>query len=220
MTISRALRRKRWSRKVATKYAQERSIPLRLLWRARQKTWDIDQLVCVDESACNERTGDRKYGWSLANVAALARYPVRRSERWSILPALTHEGYMAYRIHQGSITAELFEDFLENDILPNCTPYPGPRSIIIMDNATIHRSDRVQELCAMAGVLLEYLPPYSPDFNPIEQSFSVLKTWIRRHGEEAVLYDDFADFLSYAIEQSCMDDCVGFLRRSGYLEWD
>jgi transposase len=219
-TIHRVLEKHRWSRKIVAKHAAERSEPLRCMWRARQKQWDIEQLVCLDESACNERTGDRRRGWSPINTPCTARYSIKRSERWSILPALSVDGYIARRIYQGAITSELFEDFLQNDVLPKCTPYPGPRSIIIMDNASIHRTERVQQLCATAGVILEYLPPYSPDFNPIEQSFKVLKAWIKRHADEACIFEEFGYFLLFAIEESCMVECRGFFKRSGYLEWD
>ena len=69
--------------------------------------------------------------------------PYRRSKRWSILPALTVEGYISYIIFQGALTAALFEDFVEHQVLPNCTPYLGPRSIIVLDNASIHKSARL-----------------------------------------------------------------------------
>jgi transposase len=58
-----------------------------------------------------------------------------------------------------------------------------------LDNATTHHTERVKELCEAAGVIHEFLPPYSPDFNPIEQSFRSLKAWLRRYQSEyAFLY--------------------------------
>ena len=65
------------------------------------------------------------------------------------------------------------EYFLEHRVPPHTTP---GYSVIVLDNASIHRSPRVRELCAIAGVQLEYLPPYSPDYNPIEKSFKQLKS--------------------------------------------
>ena len=70
-----------------------------------------------------------------------------------------------------------------------------------MDNASIHRSDGFRELVNNASMRLEYLPPYSPDLNLIEQSFNVLKAWIRRHIEEARDYQVFGDFLEYAVSE-------------------
>lgn len=78
-------------------------------------------------------------------------------------------------------------------------PYPGPRSVILLDNARIHHSDEIRELVAsfgetsrkiatgttlitVTGCKIEYLPPYSPHYNPIEQAFSVIKSYLRRIG--------------------------------------
>jgi DDE superfamily endonuclease len=104
-------------------------------------SWSADQLIFIDESAANERTGDRKYGWAPVGVTPYESRPFKRSERWSILPAYTIEGFITWEITQGSFTAETFEVFIENKVLPLCNPFPLPRSIIIMDNAPIHRSE-------------------------------------------------------------------------------
>ena len=64
--------------------------------------------------------------------------------------------------------------------LPLMGQFPGPNSVLIMDNARVHHGGRVNELCEAANVLLVYLPPYSPDFNPIEKVFSVLKSKLKR----------------------------------------
>ena len=103
--------------------------------------WDADQLVFLDESAANERTGDRKRGWSPVGLICEQFRPIKRSERWSILPALTVEGYIEYSIFQGAFTAELFIEFVEEKVLPHCNPYPGPRSVLILDNASIHKNE-------------------------------------------------------------------------------
>jgi len=102
--------------------------------------WRAEQLVFIDKSAANERTMDRKFGWAPIGLPAWEIRPAKRSERWSILPAYTLDGYITYDIVHGSYNAELFHTFIENKVLPLCSPYPGPRSVLIMDNATIHRS--------------------------------------------------------------------------------
>ena len=66
---------------------------------------------------------------------------IKRSERWPILPAYTVDGFIAWEIVHGSFDMELFNHFVRTTILPICNPYPGPRSIIVMDNARIHRSE-------------------------------------------------------------------------------
>ena len=59
-------------------------------------------------------------------------------------------------------------------------PYPGPNSVLVLDNASIHHRGNVQTLCDEKGIVLEYLSPYSPDFNPEEKAFGILKSKLRR----------------------------------------
>jgi hypothetical protein len=122
--------------------AAERSEILRTDWKNRKLVnWTAEQLVFVDESAANERSGHRKYGWAPIGMTPFEYRSIKRSERWSILPAYTIDGFIAWNIIQGSFTGDLFDDFIEFNLLPRCTPFPGPRSVIIMDNAPIHFSD-------------------------------------------------------------------------------
>ena len=95
----------------------------------------------MDESAANEYTSNRKHDWAPIGVTPHEYRLFKRSERWSILSAYTVDGYITWEIMQGSFTAELFEEFIEFKVLPRCNPYPGERSIIIMDNASIHTSE-------------------------------------------------------------------------------
>ena len=91
-TVWRALEKLSFSRKLATKRAKEQSEPLLLVCRARMLQYKAEQIIAIDESACNERTGDRKYGWSQVNTPAEATYSMERSERWSLLSAMTING--------------------------------------------------------------------------------------------------------------------------------
>jgi transposase len=79
--------------------------------------------------------------------------------------------------------AEIFEVFIET-LLPYCGRWPDPKSVLIMDKASFHHSEKIQQLCDDAGVVLLYLPPYSPDSNPIEEFFGKLKMYIRQVWDE------------------------------------
>ncbi|RFU72915.1 transposase [Trichoderma arundinaceum] len=120
--------------------------------------------------------------------------------RFSILPAYTQDGIIYFGIFEGSTDGEKFEEFLER-LLPYCGKWPEPRSVLIIDNASIHHSERVQQLCEDAGVVLLYLPPYSPDLNPIEEFFGELKRYIQEVWDEfeELVKDDFAAFLAEAV---------------------
>ena len=90
-----------------------------------------------------------------------------------------------------------------------------------MDNASFHRSDRIEEMCSDAGVKLVYLPPYSPDLNPIEEFFSELKAFIKRnwvHYEEDT-EQGFQTFLGWCIEVvgSRKQSALGHFRHAGVV---
>ena len=105
-------------------------------------------------------------------------------------------------------------EFLQEDVLPRCTP---SYHVLLMDNASIYRSPAIVQLCRDFRVQLEYLPPYSPDYNPIERSFKVLKSWIKRHSQEQVEWQDFRFFLELAILNSCYEiDCRSWYKKCGY----
>lgn len=87
---------------------------------------------------------------------------------------------MLARVFQGSTDASIFEDFVEQ-LLHHCGRWPEPKSVLIMDNASFHHTERVEQMCSDAGVKLLYLPPYSPDLNPIEEMFAELKAFIKRN---------------------------------------
>lgn len=146
-SLRQIFRRRRWSRKAIQWRAKQQSLTLRLDWMVRIKDYQKEQFVFLDESACNARTMDRKVGWSEVGVPCKGVQPLKREKRYSLLPAYTVDGYLpGYLIHQGSVTKDMFIKWLKDDVLPLCQPYPLPRSVLCMDNASIHRS-RVRSSC-------------------------------------------------------------------------
>ena len=149
---------------------------------------------------------------------------LKRSKRWSILPAFTIDGYLDYIIHQGSITSEIFNNFIREKVIPHCTRFEdgGPRSVLILDNARIHDSQELLDICNEAGILLEFLAPYSPDLNPIETSFALLKSFIRRYRELAMEYapeNKFGSFLEIAVRSFQGDGDPGKLFRLAGIQY-
>jgi hypothetical protein len=98
--------------------------------------------------------------------------------------------------------------------IPVMNPFPGPNSILVMDNAPIHHGGRIAEICDAADVLLFYLPPYSPDLNPIEKVFSVLKSKLKREeiltgtSEDAdIIKDLLPDLVTPALMRALFRGC-------------
>ena len=216
-TLSAGLKRRGWSRKVMRMVAQQRNPGLRDDWTIRICGYRRDQFVFVDESACNKKTMDRKYGWAPVNEPAEGISELERSKRWSLLPAYTWQGYMpGWLIHQGAVDEPMFIQWIKNKVLAHMQPYPLPHSVLVMDNASIHRNEEIQRACDAVGVKLEYLPPYSPDFNPVDTSFHDLKQWLRTNRFEAKLWNNFGEFLNYAVEQQGFDKrAKGHFSRAG-----
>ena len=200
-TISKTLRAMKISRKSLRREASERSQICRDRYFLEVSNFTHDMLVFLDESAANEHTMWRKRGYSAFGIRPAIQVPVKRSERHSVLPAYCSDGILCYHIHQGSIDGARFEWFLQNEVLPRCNPYPGPKSVIVMDNCSTHHAPNVRRLCEERGVIILYLPPYSPDFNPIEEFFSVLKAWLKRYFELAE-HMPFRRYLKRAV-QAC-----------------
>jgi transposase len=101
-----------------------------------------------------------------------------RGTKYSMLPALSLDGILHLEVVENAITGEDFCHFVEG-LLPRMNEYPLPNSVLVIDNASIHKVAGVREMVEERGARLLYLPAYSPDFNPIELAFSTIKTWLR-----------------------------------------
>lgn len=206
--VSKLLKRRRFSRKRARRVSQNQSILLRCLWKAEIIGLRASQCVFVDESAFNERTGWRHFAYSQVGQPGRYRGDTTRGRIWSVLPAYTSEGYLSCTLlKEGAIDGDEFYRWVVEDLLPCCNRYPQTKSVIIMDNCQTHIKARIEEAVLEAGCEIKYLPPYSPDFNPIELTFSVLKSWIRRHFTQVypTFEGDFEAFLKHAIAESYCD---------------
>lgn len=217
-TISSVLQRRRWNRKIAQRRAKERNPVLRAMWMTKSWQWPVDRLVFLDETATNEKTGQRKYGWAPIGVTCTDVQYAQRQQRWSVLPALTIDGYLPCTLCvHGSVDKAKFVWWLEEQMLPALEArYPGKEMIIILDNCSIHHGDVVRQLIAEAGHQIEYLPPYSPDLNPIEMTFHNLKQWLRSHVQELQHFHSFEDFLSWGLQSFGGGDPTGLFKHSGY----
>lgn len=178
-TISRTVSRIRWSKKVIRRKAKEKDRDLGDFYVYKISRFHSWQLVFVDESGCDKRAGSRRTGWSPRGVTPVQVEPFRRGKRYQILPAYNQDSVVLAKVVRGPTNTDVFEDFLSHP-LPLCGRWPEANSVLITDNASFHHSARIKRMCQDAGVLLVYLPPYSPDFNPIEEFFAELKRFIRK----------------------------------------
>ena len=105
--------------------------------------------------------------------------------RISAIAAISTSGYVGVELTYGTVNGDVFTDFVRGTLIPEMEPFDGEikKSVVIMDNCSIHHVEEVKTLLDEAGILLFFLPPYSPDYNPIENAFSAVKSYLKDHDE-------------------------------------
>ncbi|KAB5589586.1 DDE family endonuclease [Ceratobasidium theobromae] len=186
-TIARTLQRSAYSRKKLSRYALEASAVARadFILKVGSAEYLPNHFVFVDETGCNRHTVRRQYGWSPIGTRALYGDHSVRGERYTIIPALSLDGVLHLDIFPCAATSDLFDMFIIR-LLDMMNPWPQRNSVIIMDNASIHKSRNIERLIRDRGCRLIYLPAYSPDLNPIEQMFSWLKARVRQNNRSVL----------------------------------
>ena len=128
----------------------------------------------VDETS-TKLTYCRRYGRAPAGKRVNQVVPLRTGPNVTLIAALTPAGLGALLHVDGAANGAVFAAYL--DQVPGPTLSAG--AVVVLDNCPIHQGDELAEIVGRHGARLLYLPPYSPDFNPIEQAFGKLKTWLR-----------------------------------------
>ena len=139
----------------------------------------IDQLVFLDE-ATNARDSLTRSTSRSANKTSARGKRHRPTQRVSFIGAIATPGIVAFDLYPGTISSAEFLDFMVHQLLPSMNRYPGERSVLILDNARAHSTQIVDFAFQHFGVMVIFLPPYSPDLNPIERFFSSIKASFKR----------------------------------------
>jgi transposase len=190
--------------------AGERDEFLRAAWRAVVAGQiDAERLVFVDEMGTNVSLSPL-YAWSPKGHRAFGSAPRNWGKNVTLLASITSEGLGECLAVEGSTTREVFEAYLEQVLVPTL----GPGQIVVMDNLSAHKGGRVKEIIEGRGCELLYLPPYSPDFNPIEQAFSKVKGLLRR--AEARARESLIEAMGVALCAVSARDARGFFGHCGY----
>lgn len=132
-------------------------------------------MVFLDESGFSLALY-RLYGWGPRGERLVESVPFCRGQNLSVLGAFDGEGMLCTTSKLGAMQRLDMEKFLEQELLPRLLP----GSVLVLDNARIHHGGRIAEIVAAAGCALVYLPPYSPDFSPIELAWGWIKAFVRR----------------------------------------
>ncbi len=190
--------------------AGERDEFLRAAWRLLVTgEVEADTLVFVDEMGANVSLSPL-YAWSRKGQRALGSAPRNWGKNVTLLASITRRGLGPCLAVEGAITREVFEAYLEGVLAP--TLEPG--QVVAMDNLSAPKGGRVREIIEGAGCEVLYLPPYSPDFNPIEQAFSKVKEILRR--AEARTRQSLIEAMGRALDAVTDRDARGFFGHCGY----
>jgi transposase len=170
---------------------------------------DACSLVFVDEMGTNTSLSPI-YGWSKKGQRAYGAVPRNRGRNTTVLASMSVEGMGPSMAVEGATTARVFETYVERVLAP--TLRKG--QVVVMDNLSSHKGQRVRELIEDRGCELLYLPSYSPDLNPIEEAFSKIKGLLRKaqaRSREALL-----EAIGVAISAVSDRDAFGFFEHCGY----
>ena len=190
--------------------ASERDEFLRAAWRALvvERT-DAGRFVFVDEMGANVSLSPL-YAWSRKGERARCSAPRNWGQNTTLLASMTSRGMGPCLAVVGSTTREVFEAYVEKALAP--TLRPG--QIVVMDNLSSHKGGRVRELIEGRGCELLYLPPYSPDLNPIEEAFAKVKTLLRKAA--ARTREGLVEAMGSALDVVTARDARGFFEHRGY----
>ncbi|WP_395088997.1 IS630 family transposase [Armatimonas sp.] len=156
--------------------ALERDAQKRAEFWKQIEALDPNDLVFLDEMGVSLALC-LLYGWGEKGEDLIEQVASKRGKNLSVIGAFDSLGMICTQSQLGAINRDSFERFLI-ELLQQLTA----GSVIIMDNASIHKGGRIEELITKAGCTVLYLPPYSPDFNPIELAWAFVKKLIRREG--------------------------------------
>ena len=131
-------------------------IELQARFRAEMSFFSVDQLVWVDETGCNKKSAIRKAGYALKGITPEYHRKLVKSKRLSSVAAISIDGVIAVDFSHDSMNAEFFYEFGQGSLIPNLLPFNGQnsKSVVIMDNCSIHHADYVEQLFHIAGILL------------------------------------------------------------------
>ena len=217
-TICKTLKRLGFSRKKLRQVALQRSEEQRLEFKEEMAYLDADMLVWIDECGSNRRNEVRKYGYSLRGLTPISYKLVSHGQRFSAIPVVTTRGIEDVFVTNKSVNGDLFLQFVEQCLVPVLQPFNGsnPRSVVIMDNASIHHVADVVERIQQTGALIRFLPPYSPDFNPAEEVFSKMKKFLVNNDVAFSTTSSPSLLITMAFSTITTLDCISYIKHAGY----
>ena len=194
---------------IAVEQQREDVAEARREWTAGQLQIDPDCLVFLDETWAKTNM-TRTYGRSQRGTRLRARVPYGRWQTTTFLAAMRASGFVAPVCVDGAINGAVFVAWVEQHLVKVLRP----GDVVVMDNLSSHKSVRVVDAIEAVGAEVRYLPPYSPDFNPIELAFSKLKKLLRDGAQRTT--DRLWQLCGNVLDLFSESECRNYFRHCGY----
>ena len=167
------------------------------------------RLVFVDETGAATNMA-RRYGRSPRGTRLDGPIPHGHWKSTTFVGGLTSRGFVAPYVVDGAMNGAVFKAWIEQMLAPELQP----GDLVIMDNLAAHKVAGIREAIQARGAELRYLPPYSPDLNPIEQAFAKLKALLRKAAERTV--DGLWNAIGKLLDRFAPTECANYLTNAGY----
>ena len=181
----------------------------RLRWRAEMLGLDVRNLVFIDETGFRTNMV-RLYGRASRGKRLVAHAPYGHWKTTTFVAALRHDQLNAPMVVDGAMNGRVFLQYVRQVLAPTL----APGDIVVMDNLSSHKAAGVRQAIEKVQAKVVYLPPYSPDFNPIEMVYSKLKRLVRSAGKRNV--EELWSYLGQTLDRFPSAECRRYLRHCGY----
>jgi transposase len=181
----------------------------RKLWRAAQPFLDPESLVFLDETGVNTKMA-RLYGWAPVGERCRDKAPFGHWKTMTFVAGLRLSGMTAPWVLDRAMDGDAFRMYVQHVLAP--TLKRG--DVVVLDNLPAHKVAGIREAIAGRGAQIFYLPPYSPDMNPIEMAFSKLKALLRH--EPARTVDSLIERIGSLLDRFLPHECANFFHAAGY----
>ena len=170
----------------------EASEDKRKIYQEFIKQIPVENIVYIDESGI-DMTMCKDRGWGKKGTPLLGKKSGKYYQRTNIIAGLVSNKAIAPLVFNGSCTTRVFETWVEKVLIKELKP----GQVVVMDNASFHKSEKTKALMESVGCKLIFLPPYSPDLNPIEKFWANMKRWIKNKTQDIErLYQSIQQFFA------------------------
>ena len=218
-TIWRTLLRLGFTHKKIKHLPMQRSDEARVEFMAEISAYDPAMLVWLDETGSDKRNAVREYGYALRGMTPRDYTFKSWGKRYTCIASMSVTGLEDVYITEGNVDGESFVEYVQRSLLPTLMPFNGinPKSVVIIDNASIHHVDEVISTIEAIGAIVKFLPTYSPDLNPVEEVFSEVKHWIKSNDIIFQSSQNPRVLLATAFSLVSQENCLSYIRDSGYI---